>query len=240
MPASTPRPASTIVVLRDSSTSFEVLMVRRHDNVAFMGGAFVFPGGRVDDDDLARATSEAAGSSLPASRFPDLTPVQDYAHRLAAARELVEEVGLTITPADLVPFAHWVTPEVETRRYDARFFLARMPTGQTAVHDARETTALAWFSPPDAVARCRAGEILLPPPTWTTLKRLERFASAADVLAWAGTTRIVRVQPAFLRSEHQTLLTLPGDPTHPPIEGWEVPEHTRFMLRDGRWQPVTI
>jgi 8-oxo-dGTP pyrophosphatase MutT (NUDIX family) len=240
MPVATPRPASTIVVMRESASNpFEVLMVRRHDNVAFMGGAYVFPGGRVDDEDVARAARE--GDRLPgtASRFADLTPLQDFAHRLAGSRELLEEVGLTIPPHALEPFAHWVTPEVETRRYDARFFVTRMPDQQTPVHDAHETTEFAWYAPRAALDRCRAGAILLPPPTWTTLKALERFDSASRVLEWARTVRIFRIQPALLRSEDETLLTLPGDPTHPPIDGWDTPEHTRFALRDGRWLPVS-
>jgi hypothetical protein len=79
---------------------------------------------------------------------------------------------------------------------------------------------------------------MLPPPTWTTLKQLARFNTIADAFTWARTTRIVTIQPAFIRDEHTTMLTLPGDPTYPPIEGWDVPEDTRFLLRDGRWQPV--
>ncbi|MEZ5288614.1 MAG: hypothetical protein R2712_28165 [Vicinamibacterales bacterium] len=57
-PPAAPRPASTVVVLRAAGTAYEVLLVRRNDRVAFMAGAFVFPGGRVDDDDRG-ATPDA-------------------------------------------------------------------------------------------------------------------------------------------------------------------------------------
>ena len=75
----------------------------------------------------------------------DLSDAEEAAYRTAAVRELQEEANVSITVDDLFPFAHWVTPEIETRRYDTRFFLARMPEGQTAKHDDSETTALEWL-----------------------------------------------------------------------------------------------
>src|SRR5687768_4449176 len=106
MPIATLRPAATVVVVRAASggDGFEVLMVRRNDNVAFMAGAYVFPGGRVDDADASQAGGDEA-----------------LAFRLAAVRELEEEAGVRANPAELMLIAHWVTPEIETRRYDTRF-----------------------------------------------------------------------------------------------------------------------
>jgi 8-oxo-dGTP pyrophosphatase MutT (NUDIX family) len=236
VPVSIPRPAATVVVARPSSReTFDILMVRRNDNAAFMGGAYVFPGGRVDATDEASA---AATPSPVSARFVDLTPLREQVFRQAAVRELREEASVVVNPDALVPFAHWVTPEVETRRYDTRFFLVEMPVGQEARHDQDETTDLLWVSPHDAIVKCLAHEIMLPPPTWTTLKQFARFSSLTTALAWANSLRIVRVQPAFLRDEQRTMLTLPGDPSHPPLDGWEVPEDTRFLLREGRWLPV--
>lgn len=223
------RPAATVVVLR---SPFEVLMVKRNDKVAFMAGAYVFPGGRVDEAD--REAPPAA-----ASRFPDLDPLEDAAYRRAAVRELMEEANVRIGPGDLEPFAHWVTPEIEIRRYDTRFFLARMPDHQEARHDDSETTAFAWLSPKDAIDKCLAGEVLLPPPTWTTLKQLAAFATVDDVFRWARSKPIVRVMPGFHKDATVTMLTLPGDPLFPTIAGWEVPEETRFVLEDGGiWRAI--
>ena len=239
MSVAIPQPAATVVVLRRPAegTGFEVLMIRRSDKVAFMGGAYVFPGGRVDDnDEVVAETHTPQGDTR--SRFPDLAGDRELVYRVAAARELKEEASVRIRVADLVPFAHWVTPEIETRRYDTRFFLVEMPPNQEATHDSGEATDLAWLSPSDAIARCLDDAILLPPPTWTTLKQLARFASIREVLAWAQSTSIVTIQPGFHRDNDQTMLTLPGDPTYPAIDGWEVPEDTRFMLREGRWRPV--
>ena len=230
----TPRPAATIVVIREAASTIEVLMVKRNDNVAFMAGAYVFPGGRVDDEDVALAAGVDVNGT---SRFADLSAAEEQPYRIAAVRELEEEAGVRVQPADLEPIAHWVTPEIETRRYDTRFFVTHMPEGQEPRHDAGETTEFAWLSPARAIERCRAGEIMLPPPTWTTLRRLENFTTLAEVFAWARRTPIARVQPALIRGDHPTILTLPGDPTHPTVEGWEIPEDTRFVLNNGRWLP---
>jgi 8-oxo-dGTP pyrophosphatase MutT (NUDIX family) len=241
MSIAVPRPAATVVIVRDSEESgaLELLLVRRNDKVAFMAGAYVFPGGRVDEEDHARARELRATWNTD-SRFPDLTPETELAYRIAAIREMQEEAAVSIAVDDVVPIAHWVTPEVETRRYDTRFFLARMPDNQIARHDEGETTELAWLTPREALDQCRGGQIMLPPPTWTTVKQLARFRSVDDAMAWARATTIVRVQPGFIRDGERTMLTLPGDPLHPALDGWDVPEDTRFVLEEGKgWKPVS-
>ncbi len=282
------RPASTVVLLRDllSGRGFEVFLVRRHDNVAFMGGAYVFPGGRVDPAD--RTPPDASwcdGAEQAAGHFPDLPAADAVAYHVAALRELFEEAGVLLARgADghvvrardaaaearlaaaraalhttaapfpylmqqeglrlaldlLVPLSHWVTPEIEIKRFDTRFFVTRVPVGQEPVHDHGETTHSEWLRPEAAVERCRRGEIRLPPPTWTTLKELARFERVEDALAWAARRPMIRVQPGFVKRPDLTMLTLPGDPLHPPMPGYEVPEDTRFVLKDGRWRPVKV
>lgn len=227
------RPAATVIVLREGDP-FEFLLLRRNDQVAFMAGSYVFPGGRVDPAD-----HPAVGASLPPSSFSDLSDAEEAAYRQAAVRELKEEANVTVAPADLAPLAHWVTPEIEIRRYDTRFFLARMPAGQQPRHDNGEMTALEWLSPDLAIAKFGRREMLLPPPTWTTIRQLEKLTSIDEAFAWARQRKIVRVMPGFIKTDAVTMLTLPGDPLFPTIPGWEVPEETRFVLEDGaRWQPL--
>ena len=238
MTIATLRPAATVVVLRDVQDAIEVLLVRRNDKVAFMGGAYVFPGGRVDDDDHKRAL-DLPDASAGGSRFPDLSPAEELPYRIAAVREMSEEAALTLNIEDLVPLAHWVTPEIETRRFDTRFFLARMPDGQVARHNEGETTELVWMTPARALDQRRVGRIMLPPPTWTTIKRLTKCDSVQKAINWARHVTIVRVQPQFVREPERTLLTLPGDPLYPTLPGWDVPEDTRFELEEGNgWKPV--
>src|SRR5437764_9958576 len=87
-PATTPRQAATVILLRGGSSELEVLLVRRTPEARFMGGVWVFPGGAVDE-------AEGAG---------------DEAHRAAAVRELHEEAGIALDdPATLVKFSRWIT-----------------------------------------------------------------------------------------------------------------------------------
>lgn len=228
-----PRPAATVIVLRDGDP-FEFLLLRRNDQVAFMAGAYVFPGGRVD-----AADHPSPGAPLAPPTFADLSDVEEAAYRRAAVRELMEEANLAVAPGDLAPLAHWVTPEIELRRYDTRFFLARLPDGQHPRHDGGEMTALEWMSPKTAIAKFERRELRLPPPTWTTIRQLEKLASIDDVFSWARQRKVVRVMPGFVKTDTVTMLTLPGDPLFPAIADWEVPEETRFVLEEGaRWQPL--
>jgi hypothetical protein len=114
-----------------------------------------------------------------------------------------------------------------------------MPAGQHARHDEGETTALAWLTPLDALDRCRRGEVRLPPPTWTTLQQMAPHESLDALLTWASQTPIVRVMPVFVDGAPARTLALPGDPALPTIDGWTVPEETRFVLtKDRGWQPT--
>lgn len=203
MASATPHPASTVVLLRPSATRFEVFLVRRHHAIAFLGGAHVFPGGRVD---------EADGDGDEGLR-----------HRLAAVRELHEEAGVRVSPDALLPFAHWVTPEIEIRRYDTWFFVAVLPSEQQAAHDGLENTESLWVDPADAIGMAVRGELALPPPTWMTLRQLTSFSHVDDVLAWARGVEILRIQPGFEERNGVKVLTVPGEPP------------TRFVLMEGRW-----
>jgi 8-oxo-dGTP pyrophosphatase MutT (NUDIX family) len=202
-----------------------------------MAGAHVFPGGRVDEAD--RTARPHARFLLDPPRFADLRPTEELAYRVAAARELEEEASVRVGVDDLIPMGHWVTPEIEIRRYDTRFFLTLMPPGQEARHDDGEVTELVWLTPDEAVARALRRELQLPPPTWITLRQLGRQPTLAGALEWARRTPVIRLQPGFLEIDDQKLLTLPGDPTFPAIDGWDAPEETRFRLeKGGGWLPA--
>ncbi len=233
----TPTPASTVVLVRDVTEGLEVFLVRRHGDSAFMGGAHVFPGGRVDSGDREQV-HVPAGVSAAISRIVDVDPATALAFYVAAVRETFEEVGVRLAIESLEYFAWWVTPELEPRRFDTRFFLAPAPPGQLATHDGRETTEGLWIRPAAAVARGRRGEIALPPPTWTTLRWLEEFTDVESALEWARTKPIPRIQPTFIQNGEARIVMLPGDRTTPPIDGFEAKE-TRFVMSGGRWTPET-
>ena len=275
------RPASTVVLVRAENGELEVFLVRRHDDIAFMGGAHVFPGGRVDPADYLAEPDRWCDGDVDA-RMRGRTAEDARAFQVAAARELFEEAGVLLardnagaiasihgtamarfdgyrrqllrgetTLLDILPrerlrlaldslalFAHWVTPEVETRRFDTYFFLAHAPDSQDAAHCDHETTDGIWIRPAEAIERCERGEIALPPPTWTTLRALSRVGNVDEAWRWANAQRVPRVQPCFQEhADGSRLVMLPGDPLCRAVEGFEATE-TRFVLESGRWTPV--
>src|ERR1043166_4956409 len=157
-------PAATVVLLRDGTPGCEVLLVRRNAQLAFHGGAWVFPGGRIDleDYDASRDVMAAA--------------------RRAAVREAREEAGIAIAEASLERLSRWVTPEGLPKRFDTWFFAA--PAGDDAVQvDGGEIHEHRWLTPSRALAEQRAGAIELPPPTFVTLMQLAAHRGAAETLA---------------------------------------------------------
>ncbi|MBI3493569.1 MAG: NUDIX domain-containing protein [Acidobacteria bacterium] len=285
--SSNPRPAATVVTLRDGASGPEVFMVRRHERTVFMGGAHVFPGGRVDATDEGGDESWCDGVPHATKQLGTLPPREAVAYHVAAARELFEEAGVLLardadgrfvslasagaharfkhdredvhsgrTPLravieretlrlaldTLVLFAHWVTPPIDTRQFDTRFFMTRVPPDQTPAHDETETTHSTWITPAEAMKQSREGDIVLPPPTWTTLRELEAFATVEQALVWARRRRVVRRMPKVLEHDGRRMLVLPGDPLHPESAGprgedrEDPPVETRFVFVDRRWR----
>ncbi len=220
------RPAATVILLRDGPRGPEVWLMERSRSVGFMASAWVFPGGRVDPgDDLPVSLPEHEGA-IPAAFW------------VAAARELEEEAGVRLGDPGgpslnrLRPWAHWITPEVEPRRYDTWFFTARIPPDQTPVHDGGEAVDGGWFTVADALRRAAEGALPLAPPTLRTLLELAPFGSVTDVLA--APRRLVPICPRFLTGEdglHYVLL--PGDPEHPAPDPVDPP--FRYVFDAGRW-----
>lgn len=125
--------------------------------------------------------------------------------------ELVARERLALRADALSYFSRWITPVQAPRRYDARFFVARVPQGQTPLHDERETTAAEWLTPSDALAGAAAGSLLLTPPTARTLEELIDLGSCASILERARQRRVTPILPKVVQiGEHMGVL-YPGD-----------------------------
>lgn len=117
--------------------------------------------------------------------------------------------------ADLLrPWANWVTPEGEPRRYDTRFFLAALPSGQQADAVTSEALDAAWQAPAGALDDWRAGRRWLLPPTWFTLAELAEHDSVSSLLAASEERRIEKIMPRVVRDPDGLRVVLPGDPRY--------------------------
>jgi hypothetical protein len=274
-----PRPAATVVVVREGAAGaggpgIEVFCVRRHAKSAFLGGAVVFPGGKVDAadaDDAWAAQATAADPRVEAFAGPSEeggAPVPARALAVAACRETLEEArlvpltdplgeaeiealhaalaaapgtlsallaraGRKLALSALSPFARWITPRAEPRRFDARFFLMECPPGQAGRHDEHETTHSFWERPALVLDRAARGEIFLAPPTTRSLELLSACGDVRAARALAREQSLHPVCPVFV-PDAAPFLALPGDPAHP-IADLRVAGPTRFVLRDGRF-----
>ena len=162
-------PAATVVPLRDTPDGLEVLLMRRSSKLEFVGGMWVFPGGRIDDGDY------------PTGRPDDILAASEH----AAVREAAEEADLTIETSSLVRYSHWLPPDITPKRFATWFFLARAPEGDVTV-DGGEIKEHAWWSPARALERRAAGEIEIVPPTFVTLLGLADHSTVDEALAFAA------------------------------------------------------
>jgi 8-oxo-dGTP pyrophosphatase MutT (NUDIX family) len=210
-------PAATVVLLQDGDDRCEVLLVRRSKRLSFHGGAWVFPGGRIDRDDYAPGTG---GDVLAAARQ-------------AAVREAREEVGLVIASEDLVPISRWITPEVLPKRFDTWFFAAAAGSEQVEV-DGTEIREHRWISLDAALAAQREGEIELPPPTFVTILGLSRYRRVADTLAALASSSVETFFPRVATLEGGACTLYQGDAGyHDGDLSRPGPRHRLLMLPSG-------
>lgn len=158
----------TVVLLRDGVDGMETLLIRRPDRGSF-AGAWVFPGGVVEDGDVVAGEGE-----------------QHTALR-AAARECEEEVG--VRPDDLLPLSCWVPPLEAPKRVRTWFFVGSSPAHDLVLAP-DEVMDAQWLSPADALRRHADGELILFPPTWVTLTGLAATSTVAEVRAAASAPEV--------------------------------------------------
>jgi 8-oxo-dGTP pyrophosphatase MutT (NUDIX family) len=208
-----------------AGSGLEAWLLTRVTQMAFAAGMTVFPGGRVDpadadlpfvgvggsevavrfgcDEMLARALLGAAVRETFEETGVLLTvPAADLSERRAeveaghiAFGDLLHEHGLRVDASGLRPWARWVTPAGEARRYDTRFFVGALPAGSEAMDVTSESSEAAWIGVGAALEQTRRGERMMLPPTLSTLASLASFPTVAEVIAATDARSLDPVRP---------------------------------------------
>ena len=230
-------PAATLILYDETAPGLPLhLMIERSAAMAFMPGALVFPGGRIDPGDHALAASPLAANA-PGEAM-------DAAARVAAIRETLEEVGIavgirpvpdaaTITAwraalkgkADfgtllreagsmldlgvIIPFAHWLPKVPAPRRFETRFYLARRESDAVAAHDLDEAAHHVWLSAAQALEDGANGRHTLMFPTMANLARLAAHPSFAQASAHAAATPAQIISPRMHEENGTKILRIP-------------------------------
>jgi 8-oxo-dGTP pyrophosphatase MutT (NUDIX family) len=199
------RDAATVALIRDGAAGLEVYLMRRVRQMAFAAGMHVFPGGSVDPADYAQQPAQYWGRRRPDWWAQRLAATDNVAAACvqAAIRETQEECDVILRPAHLAPLAHWVTPELEPRRFDTRFFLAALPPGQECRDVGSEADARLWIAPQQAFDQ----GLRMMPPTAAVLAELAGFNDVAA--AMTAQREIRRVMPVFRLDADRLVLDVP-------------------------------
>lgn len=193
------------MLLRDGVEGLETFVMRRATTMAFAPRMHVFPGGRVDDIDLRENVHFVTGDVDELAARASTDAIGVAALYSCAIRETAEEAGidlavrdergrLLVDPSVLPIIDHWVTPEMESHRYDVRFFAAEIRDGLASL-TTTEADAAAWIRPRQALAEFAAGRMAMLPPTESVLRRLAGFDTAGAVIDDAPSRIVAPLTP---------------------------------------------
>lgn len=225
-------PAATVILVRERGQGApELLMVERAADMVFAGGAWVFPGGRIDaadrhlgarlgDDGAARvaAVREALEeTAIPVGLTPPPSPEisAELQRKLLAGAELenlLETHGLSLDPSGLTPLARWVPRFHVKRRFDTLFYVACAPDGDWTPNILeRECTGAHWITAAEVLERDVRGELHLIFPTRRTLERLAQHSSYDAIVADARSHAIEPISPWVDEIDGERFITIPND-----------------------------
>ena len=228
-------PAATLILVRDRpGAAPELLMVERSGGMAFAAGAWVFPGGRIDEADrrlgeqtaidpaaVAAIRETVEETAVPTALSP--TPDEKTARALQDAlvadtpfSNLLQSHGLKLDAAALTPFARWVPRFHAVRRFDTLFFIARCPEGEWSPRVIEgECAGADWLSASELLERDQRGEARLIFPTRRNLERLAQHSSFDEIRADALAHPVEPVTPWVEEIEGERFVTIPDHLGYP-------------------------
>jgi 8-oxo-dGTP pyrophosphatase MutT (NUDIX family) len=225
-------PAATLVLFRERDGGPpELLVVERSAKMAFAGGAIVFPGGRIDDDDhviaadsryfgvaharvaAIRETLEESGMAIGFSNAPAQGWIEAAQARLHARElfsTLLNESQATLDLNPLIPFARWRPNFREARVFDTRFYIASVPAdAPEPVVDQTENVLSFWASATDLLAAADVGKVKVIFPTRRNLERLALFEDFSSAEAHARAIPVEIICPYFEDRDGERHLCIP-------------------------------
>ncbi|RJP89644.1 MAG: NUDIX hydrolase [Desulfobacteraceae bacterium] len=182
----------------------------------------------------------------------DVDTSRNFAGRFNSYREEIHDGVLTLKDLAvkeniryalnlLMPYARWITPEFETKRFDTRFFLARKPKHQNAEHDRKELVGSLWATPEKALEKNFNQEIMLMPPTLKIIEELTAYSSIDDLFSFASGKKVEPILPQLFQNETAFGIMLPHDPEYT-INAYKKPprenEPSRVLMVDGRFKTM--
>ena len=210
-------PAATVILLRDSNWGLETLMMRRNSNLSFAEGMWVFPGGKVEEED------KAIGQN------------QYDAALSAAVRECEEESGMVLNSDDLIYYSHWIPTIEAPRRFSTWFFIAPSPKGQVVIDDG-EIIDHEWWRPEDALTRAHDMKIQILPPTWITLFDLQTFPSVEVAMQTISTRGPRAYATKIIRTDRGMAAIWEGDSAYDGGEVSSEGHRHRLVMEDPIWR----
>ena len=170
-----------------------------------------------------RETFEEAGLVLARRRGTQEMVDADGAHRLVETYraallkgdttfvDIVRKENLSLAADLMVPFAHWITPEVVPKRFDTHFFLIAAPVVQLGAHDGGESVEGLWITPQQALSEAKAGTRTLVFATRMNLEKLARYRTVAEAVEITRSRPVVTVMPKAMKTPEGRKLQIPAE-----------------------------
>jgi 8-oxo-dGTP pyrophosphatase MutT (NUDIX family) len=166
-----------------------------------------------EESGILLARPKGSASLLDARRAGEIEAAHraDLNDRKTTFLKVLTDNGMLLALDELVPYAHWITPEGMPKRFDTWFFLAAAPPDQVGAHDGRESTDSIWVSPREALEGGESGRFKLPFPTTRNLIKLGKQARVNDALEDSRGKSIVAVMPVMTRLNGGRQLRIPKE-----------------------------
>jgi len=168
------KPSATLILLRQTSSGMETLLLKRHKEMAF-GSAWVFPGGKIDPEDYLKISTQ--------ENYPEINDREIAAAYHAAVRESKEETGVDMDARELVLMSCWTTPVLGHRQRFRTWFFVGEIGNQPIVVDGNEMTDYRWIQIKDAIDITTVRELGMLPPTYNTLIEINKYPDVQSTLA---------------------------------------------------------